>query len=119
MKYSVATTETVNNALLEHLARDDGQEDLCFALWRPSRGHARLTALVHRLILPIEGERQVHGNASLNASYFDRVLGEAIEEDSGVAFLHSHPAYGWQAMSRDDISAERLMAPARLGSDGS
>ena len=95
-----------------------GRRDPCFALWRPSRGHARLTALVHRLILPIEGERQVHGNASLNASYFDRVLGEAIEEDSGVAFLHSHPAYGWQAMSRDDISAERLMAPAVLGATG-
>jgi hypothetical protein len=118
MKYSVATTEQLNKALLEHLARDDGQEDLCFALWRPSRGRARLTALVHRLVLPIEGERQVHGNVSLYASYFERVLGEALEEDSGVAFLHSHPAHGWQAMSRDDMRAERRMAPSVLGATG-
>ena len=118
MRYSVATTEPVNNAFLGHLVREDGQEDLCFGLWRPSRGQSRLTALVYRLILPKEGEREVHGNASLNGPYLERVLGEALDDGGGIVFLHSHPARGWQGMSRDDIRAERLMAPTIMGATG-
>ncbi len=32
-----------------------------------------------------------------------------LENNAGVAFLHSHPVPGWQAMSEDDIVAEKKM----------
>ncbi len=118
MKYSVAMTDEVNGALLEQLVRPDGQEDLCFALWRPSYGRTRTTALVNQVILPEVGDRQVHGNASFNPSYVDRVLGVALASGTGIAFLHSHPARGWQDMSRDDVSAEELLAPTVRGTTG-
>ncbi|HEY6000543.1 MAG TPA: ThiF family adenylyltransferase [bacterium] len=115
MNYSVAMTEGVNAVLLEHLARQDGDEDLCFALWRPSYGRTRTTALLYKVILPEIGDRAVHGNASFNPSYVERVLGEGLESGGGIAFLHSHPARGWQGLSRDDVRAERLLAPTVQG----
>ena len=50
--------------LLQHYRADKIQEDLCFALWRPSTGRERLTALIDEVILPEDGERLLHGNAS-------------------------------------------------------
>jgi len=110
MTYSVAIPETVTARLLEHLIRGDRQEDLCFALWNPSTGDKRTTALIKSVLLPQDGERRIHGNASFLPPYFERVIGEALEENCGIAFLHSHPGPGWQDMSDDDIAAELSIA---------
>ncbi len=64
MNYSVAIPENLNEDLHNHLIRRDGQEDLCFALWNPSHGIVRTTALIQDILLPQNGERRVHGNAS-------------------------------------------------------
>lgn len=118
MRFSVALTEDLNQHLLAHLVRQDRQEDLCFALWNPSRGIERTSALIYRLVTPNIGDRNVHGNASFNPQYLERVIGEALVQECGIAFLHSHPASGWQDMSHDDISAERLLAPTVTGATG-
>ena len=104
--------------LESHLIRGDGQEDLAFALWNPSCGAERQTALVSEVMLPIEGDREVHGNASFLPRYLERACATAMERQSGVAFLHSHPSPGWQGMSRDDTEAERKMAGAVLALTG-
>lgn len=108
-------SEELHSEAVRHLIRPDGQEDLCFALWNPSRGRTRDSALLSRLILPQEGDRSVHGNASFHAQYFERALGEAAAVGAGLAFMHCHHAPGWQAMSTDDIRAEEGHAPAAFG----
>jgi molybdopterin-synthase adenylyltransferase len=110
MKYSVAFTQDVHSVLKSHLLRTDGQEDVCYALWYPSQGSNRLTALISNPILPTENERYVHGNASTTAEYLGRAIQAATEHGAGVVFLHSHPVPGWQDMSEDDISTERRQA---------
>lgn len=112
---SVAMSESVDAAMRRHLIRDDRQEDLLFALWSPSYGSERLTALIHTPILPLEGDRQRHGNASFNLQYFERVCSIAAQEECGIAFLHSHPVPGWQRMSSDDVKAELKIAGAVMG----
>jgi hypothetical protein len=112
MADSAALTEVLNESALKHLIRADHQEDLCFALWTLSQGTTRRTALLHTLILPNEGERRVHGNASFTSEYFTRALGLAIQCQSGLALLHSHVAPGWQGLSHDDHRAEGSNAPA-------
>lgn len=109
---SVALPGAVDETLGTHLLRTDGQEDLAFALWTPSEGSNRFTALVNRVVLPFHGDRQIHGNASFNTQYFERVCQLALREALGIAFLHSHPFPGWQGMSADDIEAERRLAGA-------
>jgi ThiF family len=130
MTYSVAMSERVSTDLKSHLIRNDGQEDVSFALWNPSSGAVRQTALIQTVLLPREGERLVHGNASFLPPYFERAIEEALRENCGIAFLHSHPRPGWQDMSDDDIDAELGLAPKvfaatqlplvglTLGSDG-
>lgn len=111
MIYSSALPPEIHRRLVDHLDRADGQEDLCFALYRPSSGSERTTALIGEPILPRESDRQVHGNASFNPGYFLRALDRAASADAGLAFLHSHPGgLGWQDMSADDIVAERRYA---------
>lgn len=107
---SVAMSQKVHEDLMGFLVRHDGQEDLLFALWTPSYGEKRDTALIHTAIFPIDGDRNVHGNVSFNQEYFDRVCSVAVRDNFGVAFLHSHPASGWQGMSKDDVVAEMKMA---------
>jgi len=112
---SVAIPEPINVGLLHHLIKDDGEEDLAFALWYPSFGARRLTALLHTPVSPIEGDRQRHGNASFNPQYFERVCELAVQGGAGIAFMHSHPVPGWQEMSRDDMRAEQKLAGAVMG----
>jgi molybdopterin/thiamine biosynthesis adenylyltransferase len=90
------------------LIRDDGNEDLTFALWNPSQGHNRYTALISEVIYPKDGDRQRHGNVSFNPQYIKRVCREASVKHCGISFIHSHPFPGWQEMSDDDIIAEKI-----------
>jgi molybdopterin-synthase adenylyltransferase len=107
MTFSAALTEDVHRQIGAHVLRADGQEDLCFALWHPSGGRTRTTALISEPLLPEPGDRNVHGNASFEASYFLRSITRAQEHGAGLALIHSHPlGAGWQGMSRDDIAAE-------------
>jgi molybdopterin-synthase adenylyltransferase len=113
---SVAMTAQVDEIARRHLLRTDGQEDLCFAVWNPSRGQTRLSALIEHLILPGEGDRIVHGNVSFTHAYFERALAEASAAGAGLALLHSHPSgQGWQGMSQPDVRAEQGNAATVFG----
>ena len=113
-EYSVAMTRDLHAELMAHLVRVDGEEDLTFALWTPSKGDKRLSALVHTPVFPEEGDRQRHGNVSFNPQYYERVCKLAMDKGCGIAFLHSHPVPGWQHMSPDDVVAEERL----MGSSG-
>ena len=116
--YSAAIPSAVHERALAHLLRPDHQEDLCFAIWHPSQGRTRLTGLVTELVLPRDGERRVHGNASFLPGYFERAVAEAVRAKGGLAFLHSHLGPGWQDMSSDDIRSEHGHAAAAKGATG-
>ena len=116
--YSVALAQDVHEALVAHLLRDDGQEDLCFAVWYPSKGATRTTALLVHPILPLDGERRVHGNASFLPPYFARAISEAMRLKGGLAFLHSHGGPRWQDMSLDDVHAEQSHAAQAQAATG-
>ena len=104
-------TATTEQDLRELLVRPDGQEDLCLAIYRPSTGGARTTALIACAIAPERGERFVHGNATVTGDYILRGLDIARAEHSGLVLLHSHPdADGWQPMSGPDRDAEASYA---------
>jgi hypothetical protein len=79
-------------------------------------GRTRTTALIYKLVLPEEGERNVHGNASFEPAYFERAMTEAAADGAGLALMHSHPlGRGWQGMSLDDVRAEQGHAGAVFG----
>jgi len=118
MKYSVAISTEIYKQASAHLLRTDRQEDLTFALWCPSRGNSRFSALIRELILPKDGERVVRGNVSFLPHYFDRAIGLARANKCGLALLHSHLGPGWQDVSEDDITAERTHAPRAKGATG-
>lgn len=102
---SVAMTAATDRVLADHLHKPRRQEDLTFAYWRPSRGARRHTAVVAQLLLPREGDRELHGNVAFLPQYLDRVL-ENLPSGSGIALLHGHLGPGWQGMSEDDVVAE-------------
>jgi len=116
MNYAAAIANDTHEILAAHLLQHARDEDVCFALYRPSRGETRFTGLVSEPILPREDERYVHGNASVTAGYFERALGVALAEGAGLGFLHSHTrrSRGWQEMSADDLATERIYAPRAL-----
>ena len=94
-----------------HLVRRDRQEDLCFGLWHPSSGFERQSCLLRAALLPLAGERRVHGNVSFQPQYLERAIGESLTRQAGIVFMHSHLGPGWQGMSEDDVVAEKKMAP--------
>ncbi|MYB34847.1 MAG: ThiF family adenylyltransferase [Gammaproteobacteria bacterium] len=83
------------------------QEDLCFALWRPSTGAKRTSAIVFEILLPAPDERTLHGGASFEPSYLTRAVRLAMRSGAGLAFMHNHFTGGWQDMSVPDVIAER------------
>jgi molybdopterin-synthase adenylyltransferase len=111
IEYCVSIPEELNQQLQDHLIREDGDEDLIFALWHPSVSTTRTTGLINEIIFPNKGDRQRHGNVSYNPKYFKRVCEEAMKKRMGICFIHSHPFPGWQGMSSDDVAAETRMAP--------
>ena len=134
MRFDAVFTEeacsTATDHLLQHYRRGDSQEDLCFALWRPSSGQSRRTALIDEIMLPAEDERILHGGVSCQPHYFSRALRAATDKGMGLAFMHSHPGPGWQGLNAIDAETEGdvLAYPAgatdlplvglTLGSDG-
>ena len=108
---SVAMTATTEETLVRRLVRDDGQEDLCLATYRPSTGLSRSSALVRAVVPPGCGDRLVHGNATVTADYILRAAEAAQEDQSGLVLLHSHPgASRWQPMSGPDRECEASYA---------
>ena len=105
--FSTAIEESLNDNLSQFLLRDDGQEDLIFALWTPSYGNKRVTAIINEIVFPNENDRNVHGNVSYNYQYLLKVCRLALKKGKGVALLHSHLGPGWQNMSYDDIATEQ------------
>lgn len=115
---SIAMTGQMNGMLVGHLVKGPHQEDLCFALWKPSQGFCRYTAIIQKIIPPIVGERFLQNNVAFTPQYLERVLREA-GSGFGIAFLHSHLGPGWQDMSDDDIVAEQdRLASAVAGKTG-
>jgi hypothetical protein len=117
-EFAAALPEPIHEAALQHLRREDRQEDICFALWRPSCGRRRLTALVFELLLPKDAERSVHGNASFEPQYFIRAAATAAEKGAGMLLMHSHLGPGWQDLSQPDFEAEAGHAGAATGATG-
>ena len=108
---SVAMTATTEETLARRLVRDDGQEDICLATYRPSTGLSRFSALVRAVVPPGCGDRLVHGNATVTADYILRAAEAAQEDQSGLVLLHSHPgASRWQPMSGPDRECEASYA---------
>lgn len=109
--HSVAMTQGVHATLSAHLLRLDGQEDICLATYAVSTGATRTTYLLHEVHLPINGDRQVHGNATIQGNYVLRIAALASQRGHGVAILHSHPGgRGWQGLSGPDADAENSYA---------
>lgn len=108
---SVAMTGPTRDGLCDLLLRADGQEDLCLALYRPSTGPRRTTALIRQPVAPHDGDREVHGNVTVTAEYILRGAEAARAQQCGLALLHSHPGgRGWQAMSGPDRDTEASYA---------
>ena len=122
MSYDVVFTAEAENScrehLLQHYRHDEHQEDLCFALWRPSNGLARHSALIDEIILPQVGERNLHVNTSFEPDYLARVMQTVRDRNAGLAFMHSHPTDGLQGMSEADIEAERDVLAYPAGATG-
>ena len=110
-RYSVAMARSVDECLANHLRRKDGNEDLCLALYMPSTGVTRFTALITELVLPEDGDRVVSGRVEFCGDYVLRAASKAADIGGGVAILHSHPnGKGWQSLSTFDRDAELSFA---------
>jgi hypothetical protein len=118
LELSVAMTADLDDQLQQHFNKGYRQEDLTFAIWRPSQGAERYTGVLCDLLLPSPDERILNGNAAFTGEYFSRVLA-AVPAGSGIALLHSHVGPGWQGMSFDDVAAEQdRLASAVAGRTG-
>lgn len=107
MRFSVAIPGDLNEAMREHLLREDGQEDVLIATYVRSTGLERTTGLIKSVIVPRDGERYVHGNASFTSAYVLRAAAEAQALGHGLVLMHSHPhSAGWQRLSDMDRDTE-------------
>lgn len=111
---AVAMTGDLDAQLREHFAHEGRQEDLTFAVWRPSFGRRRMTFVLGEALLPDDGERILDGNVSFTADYLSRVL-SSLNGRVGLALIHSHLGPGWQGMSHDDVVAERDRLAGAIG----
>ncbi|MFF7889798.1 ThiF family adenylyltransferase [Streptomyces sp. NPDC020794] len=114
-RFSAAVPSPLALRLSTHLLRSDGQEDCCFVLWRPATGACRTTAVLADVVLPLEGERIVHGTVDFTSAYFLRSAALAAERGCGVGLIHSHPqGRGWQRLNQVDHDAEASFAAQAL-----
>lgn len=76
-----------------HLRASAPAEDGAFLLVRPGASADGVRLIAHELILPPEGGWEARGHDRLRPSgqWLSAVVGAAIETDSGLAFIHSHP----------------------------
>ena len=116
MNYRVVLREALHRELADHLSsgfrRGGSQEEACLALWRPGDGYNRYTGILGEVILPEDGDRDLHGNVTVQGGYLNRVVDRAVRLNAGVAVLHSHPGPGWQALSAMDQDTEStIVAP--------
>lgn len=115
---AVVMTGDLDTELRRHFVHEGIQEDLTFAIWRPSVGSRRMSFVLDQALLPDEEERILEGNVSFTSDYLSRVL-TSLEPGTGLALIHSHLGPGWQGMSEDDIVAERdRLAGAVSGRSG-
>ncbi|UWE10191.1 HesA/MoeB/ThiF family protein [Actinacidiphila bryophytorum] len=118
-RFGVAMSTDIARRLTADLTRDDGQEECCFVLWRPSTGAQRTTALIVDTVPPLEGERIVHGTVDFTSDYFRRASDLAAEVGCGVGLIHSHPGgRGWQTLNRVDHAAEENFAAQAMALTG-
>ena len=134
MKHRVVLREVLHRQLVDHLLSGfqagGWQEEVCLALWRRGDGFNCYTGILGEVALPADGDRDLHGDVTVQGGYLNRVLDRALKAQAGVAVLHSHPGPGWQALSSVDDDTERnIIAPfiretglpllgLTLGSDG-
>ena len=111
MNHRVVLREALHRQLADHLLsglrRGGRQEEACLALWRRGDGFNRYTGILADIVLPEDGDRDLHGNVTVHGGYLNRVLDRALKAQAGVAVLHSHPGPGWQALSDMDDDTER------------
>ncbi len=74
---AVAMTAQLDGGLRAHFRHPGRQEDLTFAIWKPSSGSRRFTAVLHTLLLPSDHERILDGNVSFTADYLSVYLGRS------------------------------------------
>ncbi|NUP15569.1 MAG: hypothetical protein HOZ81_05600 [Streptomyces sp.] len=114
-RFSVAVPALLAGRLGAHLRRADGQEDCCFVLWRPATGSRRTTAVLAEVVLPLQGERILHGTVDFTSAYFLRSAALAADRGCGVGLIHSHPhGRGWQSLNQVDHDAEASFAAQAL-----
>ena len=107
-----ALHEELANHLLSGFRKGHCQEEACLALWRRGDGFNRHTGILGEVVLPKDGDRDLHRNVTVHSGYLNRVLDCALKEQAGVAVLHSHSGSGWQALSGIDYDTERnVIAP--------
>lgn len=63
--HSLAMSDNAHAEFAAHHLRADAQEDICLATYAPSTGANRTTRIIATVELPLEGEREVHGNATI------------------------------------------------------
>ena len=112
-EFVVAVAGEQHDRLSTHLTRRDGQEDVCFALWRPATGVRRTTSIIGDPVLPAPNERRVDRTAWFTGDFALRAAREAAAVGAGIALLHSHPgATSWQGAPEGsaDAGSERKIA---------
>ena len=110
---------TLEQHLLQHTRQGRRQEDLCFGLWTPSTGSTRTTAVLQEVILPQDGERRLHGNASFFPEYLDRVADLALAKRAGIAFSAQPSHAGMAAHERHGRDERATHGAVYTGNDRS
>jgi hypothetical protein len=114
-EFVVALAGQQHDRLSSHLTRTDGQEDVCFAIWRHSTGARRSTAIIGDPVLPGPDDRRVDRTAWFTGDYALRAAREAAAAGGGLALLHSHPAAtSWQGAPEGSADAESERKIANL-----